>query len=145
MGLKWKSLYVFVLTATVLGMLIVSVLDNRVRESSPTDTHGSTYLMTVPPDDHLSLIQNLSFTPPMPEAKTKKVCVYVGEERFKSNPSPTTHSGWLIIEEYEEGGVYQAMAFVDLWTITPENVTPRIYTLEIVKLEKVPILSLIHI
>jgi len=31
------------------------------------------------------------------------------------------------------------MAFVDLWTITPENVTPKIYTLEIVKLERVSI------
>jgi len=58
---------------TALHMLIIDTCDYT--RPPVVDTHGSTYLMTVPPDDHLSLIQNLSFTPPMPEAKTKKVCV----------------------------------------------------------------------
>jgi hypothetical protein len=100
-----------------------------------------TYLVRTPrpPSDHVNFMANILFRPTMPEANCKVICVYTGEEKFKNNPTPTPHSGWLIVEEYKEGGVYQAMAAVDVWTITPEGTKPVIYTLEIAKLERVPI------
>ena len=102
---------------------------------------GITYLITSvkPPADHRQLMSNITFSPPMPEARVKAIPVYTGKETFKDNPKPTPHSGWLIIEDLSERGVYQAMAFVDIWTITPEDVTPKVYTLEIVKLERLSI------
>jgi hypothetical protein len=84
-------------------------------------------------------MKNLSFKPPMPEAKTATFCVYVGSEKFKGNPVPTPHSGWLVVEEYRAAGVYQAIAFVDVWTITLPGVKPAIYTLEVSKIERIPI------
>jgi len=92
-----------------------------------------------PPPDHSSLMSNILFSPPMPEARVEAVCVYTGYEKFKGNPTPTPHSGWLIIEECREKGVYQAMAFVDIWTITLPGVKPTVYTVEIVKLERIQI------
>lgn len=97
------------------------------------------YLLTRvrPPDDHSRLMENIVFFPPMPEAEVRTIPVYTGMESFKSNPKPTPHSGWLIVEELKEKNVYQAMAFADIWTISTGS--PRIYTLEIAKLERISI------
>jgi len=64
-----------------------------------------------------------------------KIPFYVGRERFKDNESITPHSGWVIIEHIFPS-LYQAMAVVDIWTITDTGVSPRIYTVEVCKLER---------
>ena len=69
-----------------------------------------------PPSDHKYIMMNIRFKPSMPEATAKAKCVYVGYERFKDNPEPTLHSGWIIIEDLPEKHVYQVMAYVDIWT-----------------------------
>jgi hypothetical protein len=108
---------------------------------------GLTYLLTSvrPPSDHASLIGNIRFTPPMPEAAVELIPVYVGAERFKSNRAMTPHTVYLAVETLPKShpsqpGLLNPMAAVDIWTISDAGASPpRIYTVEIVKLERLAV------